>query len=62
MRALTDEQLHAVHEHAQQKVAERLVTGYADITREYSRQARAAEREILSRGHFTDAKNHRNST
>ena len=58
MRVLTDEQLLAVHEKAQGTVTNRLLTGYTTILGSPARQARAAEREIIARGRFQDARNH----
>ena len=57
MRALTDGQLLVVHENAQADVARRLRNGHASIVGSAVRQARAAEREILARGQFEDARN-----
>lgn len=58
MRVLTDDQLLEIHDNAQKTIARRLLQGYASITAEYTRQAKAAEREIIARGRYVDAKNH----
>lgn len=58
MRVLTDEQLLAVHDQAQQTISHRLQSGYTNIIGNAEKQARAAEREIIARGRFEDARNH----
>ena len=58
MRVLTDGQLLAVHENAQKHVVVGLQNDYVLSTVGYARQARAAEREIIARGRYADARNH----
>lgn len=58
MRVLSDEQLLATHDQAQAKVIFCLTNGYESVVGGHVRRARAAEKEILSRGRFSDARNH----
>lgn len=56
MQALTDEQLHDRHTMAQNQVAYHLANGHENIMGSWVRQAHAAQKEILARGRFANAK------